>query len=425
MSFTLSNLGDFEGALRETKQALELDSYYVAQKFELAMDVEYEDPDLSIQPDFGAERTSDASIAEFTFDATSLDGLFTELAPPPKSTAAGTRSYDSSPYAMATDYLSKGLLDRASAEIIRVIARGAPAAEGTALQAEVFARQGLYGEALERFREAQRLDPSVAFASIGEVRCLIRLGRPAEARPIAERLVSERPDDVETLMLAASACADTGNPASALALLADARRVAPHRADVLQRTGDVSRMIGDVDAAIKAYRAALDLDEGFVIVRVQLARLLEEKGDNIGAETELSIALETLPTYADAALALAVLRRRLGRHEESLDLLIDLLRRDPYHFDGLVALGETLTAMGRSRDALLAFGRVLRFDPSHVVALSLEAALLADQQRYREALQRWERIIALDEMSEHATRARAAVQATTAHLRTLTARKIA
>ena len=56
MSFTLSNLGDFEGALRETKRALELDPYYVAQKFELAMDVEYEDPDLSIQPDLGGER---------------------------------------------------------------------------------------------------------------------------------------------------------------------------------------------------------------------------------------------------------------------------------------------------------------------------------------------------------------------------------
>ena len=381
MSFTLSNLGDFEGALRETKLALELDSFYVPQKFELAMDFEYEDPDLSIQPDFGSERKTDASVAEFTFDPASLDGLFTELAPPANSTPRGTRSYDSSPYAMATDYLSKGLLDRASAEIIRVIGRGAPAAEGTALQAEVFARQGLYGEALERFREAQRLDPTNGLARIGEVRCLIRLGRPAEARPIAERLVLEQPDDVETLMLAASACADTGNPASALALLADARRAAPNRADVLQRTGDVSRLIGDADAAIDAYRGALDLDEGFVLVRVKLAQLLENKGDNVGAEQELCAALETLPTYAHGALALAALRTRLGRYQESLDLLIDVLHRDAYHFDALVALGDTLAAMGRRSDALHAYGRVVRFDPTHVVALSRSAAIRADQPR--------------------------------------------
>ena len=42
LSFTLSNLGDFNGALRETKRALELDPYYVAQKFELAIDSEME-----------------------------------------------------------------------------------------------------------------------------------------------------------------------------------------------------------------------------------------------------------------------------------------------------------------------------------------------------------------------------------------------
>jgi tetratricopeptide (TPR) repeat protein len=382
MSFTLSNLGDFEGALRETKQALELDPYYVPQKFELAMDFEYEDPDLSIQPDVGGvERTTDASVTDFAFDAKSLDGLFTELAPPQKATPTGTRSYDSAPFAMATDYLSKGLLDRASGEISRVISRGAPAGEGTALQAEVFARQGLYGEALERFRDAQRLDGSLTFARVGEVRCLIRLGRPAEARPIADRLVAEQPDDVETLMLAASACADTGNPAAALAMLANAHRVAPNRADVMQKTGDVSRLIGDVDSAINAYRAALGLDEAFVIVRVQLAQLLEAKGDNLAAEQELCAALDVLPTYADGSLALAILRRRLGRHTESLDLLIDLLHRDAYHFDGLIALGDTLAAMGRTTDALHAFARVVRFDPTHVVALSRHAALRGEHQR--------------------------------------------
>jgi len=109
--------------------------------------------------------------------------------------------------------------------------------------------------------------------------------------------------------------------------------------------------------------------------------LLEAKGDNVGAEHELRLALDALPTYAEAALDLAALCRRLDRHPESLDLLIDLLHRDAYHFDALIALGDTLAAMGRTADALHAFERVTRFDPTHVVALSRTAALRADEPR--------------------------------------------
>src|SRR6185503_14889742 len=152
MSFTLSNLGDFEGALRETKRALELDPYYVAQKFELAMDVEYEDPDLSIQPDLGGERPTDTAVADFNFDPQSLDTLFTELTPAPTpATPTPARSTEASPFAMAADYLSKGLYDRASAEINRAIGRGHARADGMALLGDVFAKQGLFGEALERY----------------------------------------------------------------------------------------------------------------------------------------------------------------------------------------------------------------------------------------------------------------------------------
>ena len=92
LSFTLSNLGDFEGALRETKRALELDPYYVAQKFELAIDLEYEDPDLSIQPDLGAVHRTEENVEDFAFDAGVLDSLFTTLAPAPAPPTAAHRS---------------------------------------------------------------------------------------------------------------------------------------------------------------------------------------------------------------------------------------------------------------------------------------------------------------------------------------------
>jgi tetratricopeptide (TPR) repeat protein len=407
MSFTLSNLGDFEGALRETKRALELDPYYVAQKFELAIDVEYEDPDMSIQPDLGGSvQTGEGTVADFSFDPQSLDSLFAEAPAPAQNSAAALRNRDSSPYAMATDYLSKGFYDRASAEINRALSRGSDRADGLALMGGVFSKQGLYGEALDRYREALRIDPDLRDARVGEAWSLVRLGRSQEARPLAHMLVKEEPDEIEVLMLAATAYAEAGDPAAALDILDTARRVAPMRAEIQQKMGDIARSLGDNEGAITAYRHALQLDSDFAIVRFQLAKLLQTKGSLREAEHELVAALDAVPTYAEATLELATLRRKSGRTPEALPLLIEMLQRDPYHFDALIGLGETLLGLGRKRDAVTAFSRVLRYDPSHVGALFHEGSLLAEQRRYRDAIDRWSRVIDLASTSDYAKRAR-------------------
>ena len=241
---------------------------------------------------------------------------------------------------------------------------------------------------------------------MGQIRSLLQLGRAGEARPFAERLLAQEPRDCDVIVLAATACADAGDPAEALSLLESARRVAPMRPDVRSKIGDIARSLGDFDGAIAAYRHALALDQDFAVVRYQLAQLLSSKGALKEAEQELVAALDAVPTYAEATLELAALRRQVGRAGEGLPLLIDLLQRDPYHFDALIALGETLLSLGRKRDAVTAFTRVLRFDPAHVGALYHEGSLLVEQKRYREAIARWERVIAHAPASEYAKRAK-------------------
>jgi tetratricopeptide (TPR) repeat protein len=404
LSFTLSNLGDFEGALRETKLALELEPYYVAQKFELAIDLQYEDPDLSIQPDIGGESRTDAGIQEFEFDTGVLDSVFTQLTPAPESMPAVPS--DTDPYGLAVDYLTKGFFDRAQVEARRALAHGADRTAGNVVLGETFAQQGLFGEALERFRAARRETPDDLAAMHGEAQALWRLGQAAEAVPIVEALILRASENIEVLMLAAGVRAAAGDPAAALATLDTARRVAPMRPDVHQQMGDIARRLGDLEGAILAYRHALELDPQFAGVRYELARLLVEKRQFREAEAELLSALDAVPTYAEATLELATLRRMTGRADDALPLLIDLLQRDPYHFDPLIALGETLLVLGRKDDAVKAFTRVLRFDPNHVGALYHEGVLLAERRRYREAIERWERVLTLAPSGGYARRAR-------------------
>jgi tetratricopeptide (TPR) repeat protein len=397
LSFTLSNLGDFEGALRETKRALELDPYYVAQKFELAIDLEYEDPDLSIQPDLGAVHRIEEAVEEFAFDPGVLDSLFDTLAPVPTfSDVMAESDRDTDFFGMAVDYLGMGLYERAAAEVSRALLRGAPRGDGLTLLGDIYARQGLHGEALDRYREARVEVPAQLRPQIGEALSLLALARGRDARSLAEDLLAGGHRTIDVLMLVAAA----------RAALDDARRIAPLRADVHQKMGDIARALGDNDGAIAAYRHALELDADFAVVRFQLARLLRGKGHLREAEHELHAALDAVPTYAEATLELAALRRASGHQAESLDLLIALLGRDPYHFDALLALGETLLAMGQRADAATAFGRILRFDASHVGALYYEGVLLNEQKRFREAIERWRRVIEVDPAGEFARRAR-------------------
>ena len=404
MSFALSNLGDFEGALRETKRALELDPYYVPQKFALAIDLEYEDPDLSVVPDLGGEQRMSGEVGQFSFDPGLLDSLFTQLAPPPSPEPAVVVEAD--PYAMAADYLTKGLYDRATAETSRAIARGADEADGYGLLGDVLYRQGAYGDALERFRAASALRPGHARAMRGEAQALTMLGRGAEARVVAERIRESAPEDVEALMLVASARFEAGDPAAALEALDEARRLAPQRAEVLRWIGNITRSVGDLEGAISAYRHALNLDKDFAAVRFELARLLVRKSAWEEAERELVAALDTVPTYAEASLELASLRRVTGRPREAVALLVDLLQGDAYNFEALIALGETLLTMGRTADARTAFTRVRRFDPTHVGAIFYDGVLAAGEKRYREAVASWQRVIDLEPAGDFARRAR-------------------
>ena len=103
-------------------------------------------------------------------------------APAAPATPTGTA------YSAASDYLSKGMLDRAAAEASRVLARGGDSVEGLTLLGEVYAKQGAYGEALERYRGARAAAEGAENAAnatrralAGEVRVLIMLGRGGEA----------------------------------------------------------------------------------------------------------------------------------------------------------------------------------------------------------------------------------------------------
>ena len=300
LSFTLGQLGDFEGALRETKRALELESYYVPQKFALTIDLQYEDPDHRDRAgcrDRGgarvARRASSPSIpARWTTCSTSWPRRRRRWRPPRRRIRSRWRATTS----------SKGLLELATAEVTRAQGRGAGRAEAQTLLGEIYARRGLHGEALERFRTARESNPGDRGRRPGRA---ARAGGPGSRRRgrrcIAEQLLEAFPRDVEVLSAVARVRLAMGDARPRAQLRCSWRRRSRRDgSDLLHLQARVAVRLDDRGAAIEACRRALELDDSLVQVWYELGRLEEEREDWAAAQAAYARALDILPTYLEA-----------------------------------------------------------------------------------------------------------------------------
>jgi len=142
---------------------------------------------------------------------------------------------------------------------------------------------------------------------------------------------------------------------------------------------------------------------------VGLAALLREDGRVQDAEQELVRALESVPTFHDAARALAELRVDLGRPSDAMQALVRPLRANPRDADLLIALAEALLALGREEQAQSAIARAAAVTPDHVGVRTLQGYLARRAGRESEALGHWRIALMQGGDDRWATRARIAL----------------
>lgn len=359
LGFVLSALGDFKGALRETKAALAREAVFPAPRYRLLVDVQFEEGSIPAPETDGPERVATGqAIPSFQFEAGALDEAFAQFGQPeppdPVEVEAALEE--------AGRALRRGQLKRAADRVARAVALVPEAPGPRLLQARIYQEQGLAGEALERYTQVLEHGPEehAREAAEGRVRSLLVLRRSREAVPAAEGAVELG----APVALLGRALLQAGDAESAIGVFEQAIEAGDESPATLTAFGDALLAAGRPADAEPRFRQALVAAPG-AAARVGLARTLLALGDHQGAEKAFADAVGALPSYGPATLGLADLLWRSGRQDEAIRTTVTFLELDPDHVEGLVRLGTWLYETGRGEQALRALERARRLEPTN------------------------------------------------------------
>lgn len=398
----LEQLGDGDGAARETQQALKYAPMRMASRLSVAIDLQRECPDAVGALELLAVQGG-SPLRGIALPEDDLASLLPEQALAPSGAREDAR---------------RGL--DAGALAVTDAARTCDDADG-------FSSRAVHGEALERYARARayvdaaslaELEPTAQLvwqrATLGEARSLCLLGRGAEALTQLKRAGALWPHHPEVLALFAFAAASDVDREPASAETARTAMLRLLRQDVtsaalLHFAGDAAMKMRDEALALGFYRRALAHDPARPTARVAIARMLRERGDLLAARLELVAALSAVPNWRDAVLELARVHRDARRHADARWILVDVLKRRPTDVEALQLLIEVLVGEERPHDARIVVDRVLRHDPENTGARWFDGVLLAQQSRTRDALARWAALAQSAEVDAFVQRARHAV----------------
>jgi protein O-GlcNAc transferase len=292
-------LGDWNNALRTTRQALELDANSPLLYQNLA----------AIYERLGKseEARLAQSQAELTYDA---ELLYTQAA---KFRAAGQF--------------------REAKEILREAIRKNPRLSKACCDlGELFHADGNLEEACAAFRQALEAFPKEARAVVGLATALRDAGKWEEALRYCRRALADGLDTPDVLAAMANLYQEQGKTGDAVGSMTEAVRRLPDNPDLLCYLGYLQQTTGNATEARASYAMALRLHPQQVHALVGQARSLLSQGDTDSALTALNIAKTLRPKDTEILKVLIEAYIKAGAAEAAEAMCRECLAIDPADF---------------------------------------------------------------------------------------------
>ena len=235
------------------------------------------------------------------------------------------------------------------------------------------------GEAISRLRQARDRGSKRPDIAYNLVRAELAANRPDDARQEADDAARTFGSDADWRRAVGELFLQNKQPGMAVVHLSEAARLAPNSEEIRRQLAAACIEAGDAARALTLIGSAATAEDHYLAATAYLVlhRLPE-------ADRESQLAVQMVPRDARYLLQRARIDQRVGRHQESLELLRQASEIEPNWAEPYYSAGVTFYLLHRYADALQSLDRALQLDPRSVRSLFLYSAALANQGRNRE-----------------------------------------
>jgi len=227
-----------------------------------------------------------------------------------------------------------------------------------------------FSEAIDHYRRALRIKPSLAKTRSNLGVALARRGALAEAAELFLQVLRVKPDDAEAHNNLGHILLGQGKTAEAVEHFHQALRTKPDYAEAHINLGSVLQGQGKTNEAIERYRRALRIEPDFAEAHYNLANALRGQGLLVEAIEHYHRALDIEPDDAMAHYHLGNCLLGQGKIAEGTEQFHQALRIAPDHAEAHTSLGSALGAGGDAAAAVRRYTRALDLNPDSPRALN-------------------------------------------------------
>lgn len=253
--------------------------------------------------------------------------------------------------------------------------------------------EGRQDDALEHYKGATILSPSLGKAHFNIGNLLLEKNKPEEAIQAFSEALLCKPDSAAAHYNLGNAYNMTRQYQEAKAAYEKALVINPEFVDAHVALGVVFQENGDMEQGIACFRRALDIRPDYAEVHFNLGMAFTEAKRPKEALESFIRALEITPNYVEALLQLSLTQQEIGLFEDAIINLRKAIALNPSDVSTLNNLAAALSKSGHHQEAIKYYRQALEISPDQPEIHSNLGVVLKTLGRHHEAIESYRRAL--------------------------------